>query len=75
MASKYLQKFPVPEGFPEILHDFTREILRDQPDDIIAYAAEYFASLNEVSLYISRKQYSRKCYFLLGKTIRVRVEI
>ena len=29
MASKYLQKFPVPNDFPEILHDLTREILRD----------------------------------------------
>ena len=26
MASKYLQKYPVPEGFHQILHDFTREV-------------------------------------------------
>ncbi|CAD8105668.1 unnamed protein product [Paramecium sonneborni] len=42
MASKYLQKYPVPEGFHQILHDFAREVLRDQPDDIIKYGAEYF---------------------------------
>jgi len=29
MASKYIQKYPIPDGFAEILHDFTREILRD----------------------------------------------
>jgi hypothetical protein len=26
MASKYLQKYPVPDGFQEILHDLTREV-------------------------------------------------
>jgi hypothetical protein len=35
MASKYLQKFPIPAGFQEILSDFTKEILRDQPNNII----------------------------------------
>lgn len=29
MASKYIQKYPIPEGFAEVLHDFTREVLRD----------------------------------------------
>jgi hypothetical protein len=47
MASKYLQKYPVPEGFSEILHDFTREVLRDQPEDIVKYAAEYFECLQK----------------------------
>ena len=28
------QEFKVPEGFPEILRDFTREVLREQPKDI-----------------------------------------
>ncbi|KAM3133313.1 hypothetical protein pb186bvf_014606 [Paramecium bursaria] len=42
MASKYLQKYPVPDGFNQILHDFAREVLRDQPDDIIQYGADYF---------------------------------
>jgi hypothetical protein len=42
MASKYLQKFPIPPGFPEVLHDLSREILREQPRDIIAFAAKYF---------------------------------
>ena len=47
MASKYLQKFSVPENFPEILHDFAREILRDQPDDILKYGYEYFKARDE----------------------------
>lgn len=42
MASKYLQKFPIPEGFPEVLHDLSREILREQPRDIVAFCAKYF---------------------------------
>ena len=47
MASKYLQKFSVPESFPEILHDFAREILRDQPKDILKYGFEYFKAKDE----------------------------
>ena len=31
------QEFKVPEGFPEILRDFTREVLREQPKDINKY--------------------------------------
>merc|ERR1712226_323711 len=42
MASKYLQKYPVPEEFPDLLHDFAREVLRDQPDNIYEYGALYF---------------------------------
>lgn len=45
MASKYLQKYPVPQGFQEVLSDFTREVLRDQPTNIIEYAAKYFEML------------------------------
>jgi hypothetical protein len=30
MSSSYQQDFKVPDGFPELLKDFTREILRDQ---------------------------------------------
>jgi hypothetical protein len=47
MASKYIQKFPVPEGFPEILHDLSKEILRNQPTDIIEFSALYFKCLQE----------------------------
>ena len=47
MASKYIQKFPIPEGFPEILHDLSKEILRYQPEDIIEFSALYFKCLQE----------------------------
>ena len=48
MASKYLQKFPVPDNFYEILHDFAREVIRDQPDDILEYGANYFDAMLQV---------------------------
>ncbi len=47
MASKYIQNFPIPNGFPEILHDLSKEILRHQPDDIIDFAACYFKCIKE----------------------------
>ena len=50
MASKYIQKFPIPGQFPDILHDFVREVLRDQPENIYEYGAAYFTALNEVSI-------------------------
>ena len=53
MASKYLQKFPVPQDFPEMLHDFAREVLRDQPKDIYEYGALYFRAMYEVSQTVS----------------------
>ena len=45
MASKYLKRFHVPKTFEEILSDFTKEILRTQPKDIIEYGIEYFKEL------------------------------
>ena len=50
MASKYLQKYPVPEEFPDLLHDFAREVLRDQPDNIYEYGAQYFKAMYSVSI-------------------------
>ena len=34
MASTYVKEFTVPPEMPEVLRDFTREVLRDQPTDI-----------------------------------------
>jgi hypothetical protein len=42
MASKYRTKHTIPPGFPDILKDFVREILREQPDNIYRFGAEYF---------------------------------
>jgi len=47
MASQYLKKFPVPENFPEILHDFARKVLKDQPGDVLDFAHEYFKAKDE----------------------------
>ena len=50
MASKFLPKYPVPEDFPDILHKFAREVLRDQPENIYEYGAQYFRAIYEVSI-------------------------
>ena len=46
MASKFLKKHTVPNEFPEILSNLTKEILREQPEDIIHFAACYFEHIN-----------------------------
>ena len=45
MASKYIKKFKVPNGFENILSDFAKEILRNQPKDILQFGIEYFQGL------------------------------
>ena len=47
MASKYIQKFPIPDNFPELLNDLSKEILRNQPEDILVFCALYFKCLQE----------------------------
>jgi cAMP-dependent protein kinase regulator len=43
MAEKFNpDQFSVPPGFPEILKDLNREILRAQPKDIYQFCANYF---------------------------------
>ena len=32
----------IPPGFEEILRDLAREVLRSQPEDIIAFASSHF---------------------------------
>ena len=49
MASKYRKKFELPEGFYEILEDYSKEVLRDQPLDIVEFSYLYFKALEEVS--------------------------
>ena len=50
MASKYRKKFELPEGFYEILEDYSREVLRDQPLDIIEFSYLFFKALEDVSM-------------------------
>jgi len=42
---KYATNLHIPPEFPEILKDFTREVLRHQPKEIYQFAAEYFGEL------------------------------
>jgi hypothetical protein len=43
MPSRFAPTVAVPVGFEAVLRDLTREVLRDQPEDIEHYAAKYFA--------------------------------
>ena len=47
MASSYLQRYPVPDGFPELLHDLIKAILREQPTDIVDYCHQFFKNISE----------------------------
>ena len=49
MASKYRKKYALPEGFYAVLEDYSREVLRDQPMDIVEYSYLYFKAIEEVS--------------------------
>lgn len=49
MASKYRKKFSLPENFYPVLEDYSREVLRDQPVDIIEFSYLYFKALEEVT--------------------------
>ena len=41
----YNNKYPIPEGFHDILHDFIKEIIRAQPNDIFDFGIQYFSKL------------------------------
>lgn len=45
MSSKFAKQYSIPPEFPDILKDFTREILRNQPANINEFAAKYFDCL------------------------------
>ena len=44
---KYYSRYAVPEGFRDMLMDLVKEILRDQPADVVEYWAEYFRAKEE----------------------------
>jgi hypothetical protein len=44
-ATKYQQKLPMPPNFAAILKNYTREVLREQPEDLLSWSAEYFKAL------------------------------
>lgn len=45
MSSRFAKQYKVPPEFPEILKDFSREVLRNQPLNINEFAAKYFDCL------------------------------
>ena len=47
MSSKYIKKYDIPPGFQDLLSEFTKEILRNQPRDIIDFSIEYFKCLQQ----------------------------
>lgn len=47
MSSRYQKQFTIPEGYPQLLKTFSREVLRCQPPNIYKFGARYFAQLVE----------------------------
>mmetsp|Transcript_101799 Transcript_101799/g.270849 ORF Transcript_101799/g.270849 Transcript_101799/m.270849 type:complete len:425 (-) Transcript_101799:101-1375(-) len=45
MSSKFAKQYRIPPEFPDILKDFSREVLRNQPANIHEFAAKYFDCL------------------------------
>jgi len=45
MSSKFAKQYQIPPEFPDILKDFGREVLRNQPSNINEFAAKYFDCL------------------------------
>lgn len=44
-ATRYQPRHQLPPNFSAILKEYTREILRDQPENILAWSAQYFKKL------------------------------
>ena len=47
MTSKFSNKFLIPEEFPNILHDYAREVVRYMPKDILDFSIQYFYYLEK----------------------------
>lgn len=45
MGSVYLERLQIPEGFETQLQSLIKEILREQPEDIITYCHQYFLAM------------------------------
>ena len=44
-STKYGKDFAVPKDFPSVLKAFTREVLRNQPENIYEFGAQYFTEV------------------------------
>lgn len=49
MTSKFSNKFLIPEEFPNLLHDYAREVVRYMPKDILDFSIQYFYYLEKGS--------------------------
>lgn len=47
MTSKFSNKFLIPNEFPKILHDYAKEVIRNQPKDILDFSFQYFYLLEQ----------------------------
>ena len=63
MASKYRKKYTLPDNFYNVLEDYSREVLRDQPVDILEFSYLYFKAIEEVSILCL---FSNPCVTFLG---------
>ena len=68
MASRYRKKFALPEDFMEILEAYSKEVLRDQPMDIVEFSYLYFKALEEVSRFAS---ILFRCLMMISHNCRV----
>ncbi|CUG36939.1 Hypothetical protein, putative [Bodo saltans] len=44
-ATRYQQRQALPPNFAQVLKEYTREVLREQPSDVLAWSAQYFKKL------------------------------
>ena len=63
MTSRYRKPFRYPDGFADVLRDFTREVLRDQPRSIPEFGANYFDRI--------LKQVCTRCALSLASSLRL----
>ena len=47
MKPNPLNKFPIPEDLGSIIKEFSREVNREKPQDILDFAVEYFRAKEE----------------------------
>ena len=50
MLYNFPNKYPIPEKFPQILHDYVKEVMRNQPKDILDFSIKYFYSIENKML-------------------------
>jgi len=56
MSSRYQKPYTIPEAFPPLLKELTREILREQPENIYEFGAAYFKNLLDIQTEEQKKQ-------------------